>query len=111
MKNPQDDSVDLGDMTLSKTQYDALFSDKAFKRHGLTKAFRHWDNGIVPVKFDPEADFKPHFLQRVKDAMSYIEGVSCIKFDYKNKLPSNYVFITRAKKCSSNVKILNNFRH
>lgn len=93
-------------MILTKRQYDALFSDKSFKRHGLTKAFRHWDGGIVPVKFDENANFEPDFIQRMIEAMEYIMSVSCIKFDWKNEPKSDYVFVKRDKKCSSMV----NFR-
>lgn len=89
-------------MLLTKAQYDALFSDNALKRHGLSKSFHHWPNGIVPVVID--RGFKIKFIERIKSAMRYIMGVSCIKFDWKNPPTSDYIFITRAEKCSSSVR-------
>jgi hypothetical protein len=72
-------------------------------------AFRHWDGGIIPVKFDKEANFQPKFIEIIIKAMEYIMGVSCIKFDWKSEPQSDYVFITRAKRCSSMVKTLKLF--
>lgn len=91
-------------MILTKAQYDDLFSENTMKRHGLSKTFRHWDNGLVPVKFDKGFDIT--FIERVKNAMRYIMGVSCIKFDWKNEPTSNYIFVTRAQKCASSVRNL-----
>lgn len=96
-------------MVLSKSQYNTLFSDKAFKRHGLAKTFRHWPHGILPIKFDKEANFSPVLVKRITDAMNYIMNVSCIKFDWQNEPTYNYVFITRAERCSSMVKVRNCF--
>lgn len=90
-------------MVLTKAQYDDLFSENTMKRHGLAKSFRHWDHGIVPVKFDKGFDIT--FIERVKNAMRYISSVSCIKFDWKNVPTSDHIFVTRAKKCSSSVRL------
>lgn len=96
-----DDSIGVSDMILSKDQYDALFSNNALKRHGLTKTFRHWPNATVPVKFDEI--FDEEFQEKVKSAMKHIMDRSCIVFDWENEPTSNYVYITRAIKCASNV--------
>lgn len=94
-------------MILTKAQYDTLFSNKAIKRHGLSNSFRHWPNATVPVQFDDV--FTVSFKERIKGAMRYIMKHSCIKFDWKNEPTSDHVFVTKAKKCASNVRLKNKF--
>lgn len=102
-EKPMADEVDVGDLMLTKAQYDSLYSDKAFKRHGLAQAVRHWPNATMHVKFDPEAKFPADFKERVKSAMEYIMSVSCIKFVWNKEPKGNFVLIKREEKCSSMV--------
>lgn len=103
--NKKKDSITIGDMILSKRQYDYLFSNESLKRHGLKDVVARWPDAVVTVKF---GSFKKNMRKRIENAMKYISGVSCINFDVKKKDLTNYVHIKPRKKgCSSNLGFLN----
>lgn len=100
---PVDNVVFVGDMELSEKQYQFLFSNDTFKRHGLKRNFNLWPKDVVPVKIDPA--FDDDYKQVIQDALNYIMNVSCIEFvlDFNEDDYLHYVMITKALGCSSPV--------
>ena len=94
-------SVVLGDMLLTPDQYQFLFTNDSFKRHGLARTFTHWADAIVPYKVDTALD--PMLKQFLKDAMQYISNVSCIEFKLHDGSTPDYVFVTTGTGCTSQV--------
>lgn len=94
-------SIKIGDMILSRDQYEYLYTNASFKRHGLRRSINHWPNAVVPIKINDE--FDSDYIQLLKSAMDYISSVSCIKFDLEAKNPPDFVLITKGEGCSSQV--------
>lgn len=94
----------VGDMILTKRQYQLRYSNDTIKRHGLTnKAFR-WPGGIVPVVISPELD--ENAQSSIKAATNYISKGTCVKFlfDFDPRIHPNHVNIVRASnRCSAQV--------
>lgn len=97
--------VPIGDMLLTKEQYDFLYKRDPNKRVGLTNVEKKWPEGVVPIKFK-EGDFDEAMKGKVRYAMEYISNVSCIKFKTlfnETEFP-NYVLVKyRHGACSSQV--------
>lgn len=100
------DLIPVGDMLLSKGQYDILFKQNQNKRVGYTAEFKRWPKGIVPIRIKKD-DFSEEFIRIVKGATRYIMDRSCIqfKFDFNEAEFPDYVFINigNGKTCSSQV--------
>lgn len=97
------DTVNVGDMMLTRRQYKVLYGNDTSRRHGFNDAVSLWPNGIVPVIIDENAKFEESFLQLLEKAMEYISGVSCIKFDLSSDNPQHYLLISRGEACASEV--------
>lgn len=103
--------VPVGDMLLSKDQYNALYRRDSNKRVGFTKEFKRWPHGIVPIKIKDD-EYSESFKHEVKTAAKYIMDRSCIQFRFDfdaNEFP-DYVLINlgNGKSCRSQV---GNFRN
>lgn len=72
------DNLTVGDMVLSQKQFDCLYKDGAFKRSGISDAFRKWPGGVIPYTFAP--NFPDVIKTRVAAAQQTLMSVSCIKF-------------------------------
>lgn len=88
-------------MMLTPNQYQYLFSNGSMKRHGLERSFAHWPDATVPYKLDVLLSEEVKNLTFA--AMSYISGVSCVKFEAADENAKNFVFITDGPGCSSAV--------
>lgn len=75
------DFIPVGDMLLSKEQYNFLYIRDPNKRVGFTSEFKRWPKGVVPVKIK-EDDFSEEFVREVKAAARYIMDRSCVKFKF-----------------------------
>lgn len=97
--------VIIGDMLLTRDQFNYLYKQDPNKRVSHTDRNRKWPKGIVPIKFK-EGDFDEEMKDKVRFAMEYIMNVSCIKFktDFDEKKFPNYVIVRyREGSCSSQV--------
>ena len=101
-QEPEHKIVVVGDMLLTESQYQFLYTNDSFKRHGLKRVFNHWPGAIVPVAFAPNT-FSEEFITVVKSAMEYISRVSCVKFEFNRRHVDNYILITKGSGCSSQV--------
>lgn len=97
--------VPIGDMLLTKAQYDYFYKRDPNKRVGYSSVDKHWPNGVVPIRLK-EGDFDEEMKNKIQFAMDYIMNVSCIKFktefnehDFPNHVLAQYVDMT----CSSQV--------
>lgn len=95
------ETVMLGDMILTPSQYRFLFSNDSLKRHGLERSFAHWPNAIVPYEIDPQ--LSNELKKAIFEAMEYISGLSCIRFQVADARFPDYVFVTTGNGCSSSV--------
>lgn len=94
-------------MMLTPQQNKLLFSKDNSKRHGLIRSFDHWPNAVVPIRIQTEK-FPADFVQVILDAASYIEQVSCVKFDFRDEVDfngavDNYLTVIPGGGCSSSV--------
>lgn len=94
--------VILGDMMLTPQQNELLFSNDNTKRHGLIRSFDHWPNAVVPIRILNDK-FPANFVQVIRDAASYIENVSCVKFDFRDDPVDNFLTVMPGGGCSSSV--------
>jgi hypothetical protein len=96
-----DEDILIEDMYLSKDQALFLYNKSEFSKFGIFSPIFHWPSGIVFYKFDINFDTKG--MKIAKEAMTYIENISCIRFKVKDSNTLNYVLIKRGKACSSKV--------
>lgn len=96
----QKQTITVGDMILTFNQYKYLYSDESFKRSGLARAFDHWPEATVPIRFVDVDDKKKELVQ---SAMNYISSLSCIKWNFTPDLDSNFVSVVNGPGCSSSV--------
>lgn len=94
-------TIILGDMQLTPTQYQVLFSNNTLKRHGFERSFQHWPEATVDFLID---QWLPNSLKSaIAEAMFHISSVSCIKFKAADQNSKNFIYITRGNGCSSAV--------
>lgn len=97
--------VTIGDMLLTKEQYNFLYKRDPNKRVGFTDVEKKWPNAVVPIKF-AAGDFDDEMIEKVHYAMDYIMNISCIRFktDFDVEDFPNYVLVKyRDGSCSSQV--------
>lgn len=105
-----DATIAVGDMELSKTQYQNLYSNDSVKRHGYSDPLAHWPQAMVPVKISENAGFTAEFKEKIMKAMTYISSVSCITFDFEPEDVENFLLIKKGPGCSSEVGYLSKGR-
>jgi hypothetical protein len=91
----------VGDMILSQDQMDFLFANNTTQRLGLSSPFKRWPNATVFYDLDSSMDQKGK--ETVMSAMEYIQNVSCVRFEVKDRKTRNYVLIRAGKACTSKV--------
>jgi hypothetical protein len=99
--NDSEDIIVVGDMLLTQTQLNYLYSTDSSKRLGLTNPIRRWPNARLFYEFDKLLDENAKTM--VFEAMSYIQNVSCVRFMPKDEKTRNYVLIKKGKACSSKI--------
>jgi Astacin (Peptidase family M12A) len=99
-----DDIVRVGDMLLTRDQYDSLYSNNAIKRNGHFNTFEHWPEGVIPFKISRKG-YTTELKQRIFYAMEYIMEISCIKFKFfsPSKGHIHYLLIQNNNECASSV--------
>lgn len=100
--------VPIGDMLLTKAQFDFHYKRDPNKRVGFTAVDRKWPSGVVPIKL-VEGDFNNEMKEKIRFAMDYIMNISCIHFktDFDESNLTDYVLVRYVDKtCSSQVGFL-----
>lgn len=100
--------IPVGDMLLTKSQYNFFYKRDPSKRVGYSVVDRHWPNAVVPIRLK-EGDFDADMKEKIHFAMDYIMNVSCVRFktEFNEKEFPNYVLIQYVDQtCSSQVGFL-----